>query len=400
MSCVNAYMNLQIHPKGIVKPCCMSKKSLVTNDGDTLLDEASIIEFWNSKDRQQFIDDLESGVQVPECDACWREEAAGKQSKRIRDNEKFKDRIFTRESMPEVLDISLGNTCNLKCRICAPIHSTQWLQEEAKRLYPDNSNEEIRKSSFWRYKKIFDSSNRMLWDGLRELYPNLQHMDLAGGEPFYVDNHWKILEDIHKQGYSKNISLHYNTNGTIYPEKYTHLLNEFKSVDIQISSDGVGKQFTYLRHPADFDLVEQNISSFMNHKDWKLGMCISVSAFNVYDIFETFEHYAEKGLGIYINIVHDNRSPRILPKALKDVIINKLKQTESKHDKTHWQIQRDMICDYIENNHGTHEDFEMWLDELLMRDIIRDESFEQVFSEYYSVMENLGLLKSNKGRII
>lgn len=400
MSCVNAYMNLQIHPKGIVKPCCMSKKQLVTDDGDTLLDEALIADFWHSKDRQKFIDDLESGVQVPECDACWREEAAGKQSKRIRDNEKYKDRIFTRESMPEVLDISLGNTCNLKCRICAPIHSTQWLQEEAKRLYPDNPNEEIRKSSFWRYKKIFDSSNSMLWQGLRELYPSLQHMDLAGGEPFYVDNHWKILEDIYKHGYSKNISLHYNTNGTIYPEKYTHLLNEFKSIDIQISSDGVGDKFTYLRHPADFDAVEQNINSFMNHTNWKLGMCISVSAFNVYDIFETFEHYASKGLGIYINVVHDNRSSRILPKALKDVIISKLKQTESKYDRIHWQIQRDMICDYMGNNHGTDKEFEMWLDEITMRDIIREESFEQVFSEYYYLMENMGLLKSNKGRII
>ena len=73
---MNPYMNLSIHPKGIVKTCCMSTRELVTDSGKTTINNASILEFWNSKDRQQMISNLNNGVKIPECTFCWQEEEA------------------------------------------------------------------------------------------------------------------------------------------------------------------------------------------------------------------------------------------------------------------------------------------------------------------------------------
>jgi MoaA/NifB/PqqE/SkfB family radical SAM enzyme len=121
--CVNAYMNLNVHPRGWVKPCCMSTKTFKTDAGSTTLDQQSIKDFWYSRDRQKFGRQLEKGRRLPECNFCWQEEAAGKESKRIRDNKLYQDRDLNFTSMPIVLDLSMGNLCNLKCRICSAQHT-------------------------------------------------------------------------------------------------------------------------------------------------------------------------------------------------------------------------------------------------------------------------------------
>ena len=58
--CVNPYINVSIHPSGVIKPCCMANYSYVTDSGSGYLNQENIINFWNSKDRKKFISDLES----------------------------------------------------------------------------------------------------------------------------------------------------------------------------------------------------------------------------------------------------------------------------------------------------------------------------------------------------
>jgi MoaA/NifB/PqqE/SkfB family radical SAM enzyme len=388
--CVNPYMNLSVHPKGTVKPCCMSNKDLVTDTGEQTLAEASILQFWNSKDRQQMIADLNSGIEISECNSCWNEERAGKNSKRIRDNAIYKDKI-TEDMLPLVVDLSMGNLCNLKCRICSPTHSSPWMIEESEIQFPGNKKQFLDQPRWAIAKQSFDHDNAYFWDDIETLLPNVVKFDFAGGEPFYIEKHWDIIKKCVDNGWSKNQHIHYNTNGTIYPEKYMHLLEEFKFVDIQVSSDGVGKKFEYMRHPANWITSEQTIDKLIDAKrssktDWLLSVCISVSAFNVFDFFETFEHYSNKGIGIYINVVHDHHGTRILPPELKKIIINKLQSYTSSNRQ--WKNECEMICRHLENS--TYNDYD-WLNfwkEIKMRDQIRKESFEETFPEYYGHLKN------------
>ena len=80
--CANPYLNLSVQPNGIVKPCCMSDVEFVTDTGEKTVNKDSILNFWNSKSRAKMIDDLNNGIQIPECSACWKEDNAGKESKR------------------------------------------------------------------------------------------------------------------------------------------------------------------------------------------------------------------------------------------------------------------------------------------------------------------------------
>ena len=387
--CVNPYINLSIHPKGIVKTCCMSTRELVTDLGETTINNASILEFWNSNDRQHMIDSLNNGIKIPDCKACWQEEDAGKESKRIRDNKIYTDSITGNDMLPVVVDLSMGNLCNLKCRICSPTHSTPWMIEEAAIHFPTNKQKYLEQPKWKIAKDSFDYKNKFLWDDITALLPNVTKFDFAGGEPFYIEKHWSIVEKCVENGWSKKQHIHYNTNGTIYPEKYMSLLEEFKIVDIQISSDGVGKKFEYCRHPAVWEEVEENIDKFISAKnnsntEWLLSACISVSAFNVYDFFETFEHYASKGIGVYVNMVHDHHGIKVLPRELKETVINKLNLYESKYLPQQWNNDRNMVIQHLSNTESVESEWiNFWL-ELEMRDKIRKESFKEIFPEYFN----------------
>jgi MoaA/NifB/PqqE/SkfB family radical SAM enzyme len=387
-------MNLSIHPKGIVKTCCMSTRELATDSGENTINNASILEFWNSKDRQRMIDDLNNGIKISECTACWQEEDAGKESKRIRDNKIHADSITGNDMLPVVMDLSMGNLCNLKCRICSPTHSTPWMIEEAVIYFPNNKKEYLEQPRWKTAKDSFDYENKFLWNDITALLPNVTKFDFAGGEPFYIEKHWSIVRKCVEEGWSKNQHIHYNTNGTIYPEKYIDLLNEFKIVDIQISSDGVSNKFEYCRHPAVWQEVEENIDKFIAAKnnsntEWLLSACISISAFNVYDFFETYEHYASKGIGIYVNIVHDHHGTKVIPQELKQVIINRLNAFESKYLPQQWKNDRDMVVNHLSNTTSNKQEWVKFWTELEMRDTIRKESFKETFPEYFEEIKNL-----------
>jgi MoaA/NifB/PqqE/SkfB family radical SAM enzyme len=379
-----------VHPAGIVKPCCMSNKEYETDSGNKYLSQSSIMEFWKSRDRQKMIEDLDSGKKIKECQSCWKEEDAGRQSKRIRDNEEFKDRLLSENMLPIVADFSLGNLCNLKCRICKPIHSSQWMIEEAKHY--EHGRQIYLNHPIWAtVKQSFDASNDLFWNDIINLLPNVEKFDFAGGEPFYIEKHWDIIEKCVENGWSKNQHIHYNTNGTIFPEKYLHLLEKFKVVDIQVSTDGIDKKFEYLRDPADWSEVENNIEKFLNtiknsETEWRFSMCLSVSAFNVYDFFETYEYYSRQGIGIYVNVVHDNSSMSVLPDDIKIKIVDHLMSfTEFSSDR--WMTERDIVCSYLKNSNFDKEKWNLFKEKLFKLDRIRNQSFEQVFPEYYNILK-------------
>lgn len=387
--CVNPYINLSIHPSGVAKPCCMSNKNYRSNTGKEYLHETSITDLWTGFDRKQMIEDLNSGIKIPECSSCWKEEDAGKESKRLRDNKEYETLNLDENMYPVVADFQLGNLCNLKCRICRPMHSSAWMIEEAN--YDPAGRKQYLENITWKnIKKSFDANNDGFWKDILNLLPNVTRLDFAGGEPFYIEKHWDIIRKCVDEGWSKNQYLHYNTNGTIFPEKHIHLLENFQTVDIQISTDGIYKKFEYLRDLSVWAEVEKNIEKFLqfgnqSKNDWRFSMCLSISAYNVFDFYETFEYYSRRGFGIYVNLVHDDRSIAVLPKTIKQKIaehLNSFKNSSSER----WILERDMVCNYMLNNDRENQ-WDKFVKELKIIDERRNQKFETIFPEYFNLLK-------------
>jgi MoaA/NifB/PqqE/SkfB family radical SAM enzyme len=253
--CVLPWVSLETSPVGTVRPCCLAEEEIVDNSGEKFnLATAKFATIQNSHSmrrlRQQFID----GEQPQTCRKCWREERAGRTSKRMHTLDRLKHLLpvtdWTLDANPLMfLDLKLGNICNLKCRICGSWSSSTFATEELANLGP----EEDRKSNH-HYHMLragaWPRENPTFWQEIEQVSDQIRYIEFTGGEPFMIQEHFDLLQRLVDRGLAHNIEIHYNTNGTQYPEHAEQIWSHFKTVEIAFSIDDVGARFEYQRTNA------------------------------------------------------------------------------------------------------------------------------------------------------
>ena len=55
------------------------------------------------------------------------------------------------------------------------------------------------------------------WDELLDNARDIKYLEITGGEPFMIKEHFDFLEKLVKLSYSNDIEIHYNTNGSQPP---------------------------------------------------------------------------------------------------------------------------------------------------------------------------------------
>ena len=207
------------------------------------------------------------------------------------------------------VDLKLGNICNLKCRICGSWSSSKWAQEEIDYI-PELKNKKEHLAYKFLQQGAWPRKTQTFWDNLRELLPNIKYFEFTGGEPFMIQEHFDLLQYAVDQGYAKNIDIHYNTNGTQWPERGPDIWRHFKTVEIAFSIDDIGARFEYQRTNADWAVVLDNITSFQYLKtqmpNLQLQCCSTVNVFNVryidglarWIVLQDFDF-------VYWNMMHD-----------------------------------------------------------------------------------------------
>jgi len=166
------------------------------------------------------------------------------------------------------LDLRLGHTCNLKCVMCSPHDSSQWVGDH-KKIYPLFQAKELKEQMQWDRKDFnnFWHENPDFWKEMYAQIPNLKQVYFAGGEPLMIREHKWFLEEIIRQGYSDKILIRYNTNGLLVDDEIIELWKKFKKVKVGFSIDAVGDRNYYIRYPSDWDTIERNLHKLDNTPD-------------------------------------------------------------------------------------------------------------------------------------
>ena len=283
--------NVSADPAGNIKPCCISRDIIKKPDGTPYnLGRDKIVDFYNSPDYVEIRRKMLAGETVPGCSQCTQIESYGKQSKRIITNRNWpRVTIQTKtvvEPKIEYFDLRFGNLCNLKCRSCMPLNSSQ-LDNQVKE-YPE-LKQFYRESGFnindWYETDIFDEN----------LLSNLSHIKflyITGGEPSLIKKNFELLEKLIATGYSKNISLMVNSNLTNDKTYFFDLLSEFKHTMFLASIDGYGKTQEYLRYPSDWNQIDKNIHKLVNRNADNINLHVSpvVQIGNLNTIIDLFEY--------------------------------------------------------------------------------------------------------------
>jgi MoaA/NifB/PqqE/SkfB family radical SAM enzyme len=243
-----------------------------------------------------------------------------------------------------------------------------------------------------RFHQSYDEDS-IFWTDLEKNLVNVRQFDFYGGEPFLSKKMWEILKICVDKGYSRSIEIHYNTNGTTWPEDKIWLFEHFKEVNLSFSIDGIEEQFEYMRFPAKWDEVLKNMNKAKELKSRlstiKISWCITISTLNVYDLPRVLDFYHENfsSFGLYLNLVHGPRhyNISILPKDVKTEIINHLKQSVPKDYSQAWMYLNGIIK-FIENGQEEKEDIAVLKKITKIHDDYRQQVFSKIFPEYSNII--------------
>ncbi|MGZ3727195.1 MAG: twitch domain-containing radical SAM protein, partial [Pseudobdellovibrio sp.] len=237
--CALPFANLSVGADGRSRVCCNVSQDF---DKKELHISGSELSHLNSELHKEIRKSIVQNSRHAACSRCWETEAGGADSYRQIFNNLYKDKIS-----PAVLnslqddgalgkteylyaDLTLGNSCTLRCRMCHPHSSHLWVKEAQDLNLFNAANADLNSllKLNW-YSEAFSK---------KFIFENLMHIDrlnFLGGEPLIIEEHIEILESLVHSSRADSIDLQYNTNLTVLPEKLKLLWSRFKSVEINLS---------------------------------------------------------------------------------------------------------------------------------------------------------------------
>jgi MoaA/NifB/PqqE/SkfB family radical SAM enzyme len=314
--CVLPWVSLEASPIGTVRPCCLADDEIVDNAGRKFeLSTADFADIQNSDHMRGLREEFLAGHKPQTCRKCWNEERGGRTSKRMHTLDRLKHSIahteWTADAKPLMfLDLKLGNICNLKCRICGSWSSSQFASEEIAQLPRDQQKQShaytMLRAGAW------PRENTQFWQQIDSVLTDIRYIEFTGGEPFMIEEHFDMLQGIVDRGIADQVEIHYNTNGTQYPERGEKIWRHFRKVEIAFSIDDTGDRFEYQRSNAVWTEVCENIDRFRDlkeiHANIHLQICATVNVFNIRYIDQLavwLDRNTDSFEFVYWNVMHD-----------------------------------------------------------------------------------------------
>lgn len=273
IDCFAAKSAFWIDPQGDIRPCARHKqKAFHVTDVD---DFANIFssEYYNNLKSS-----LDQGEWPTGCQRCSNDEKNSLHSKRL-----FYTDIELDPKRDVFIDISVGNYCNLKCRMCGPHNSTSWISDYKKLLdegvIPDfNLNTDP---------YIIDQEQIDKLCNFVSSIPGRIYIELKGGEPLLMNHTRSMLEQLSNLPNSKSIELLLVTNGTVIPDWFEQCIKNFTVTNLVVSIDGIGDVFDYIRANSNnnYDTVMHNVTRYKKmNVDLKFN--VVVQNLNVHQLFD------------------------------------------------------------------------------------------------------------------
>jgi organic radical activating enzyme len=288
----------------------------------------TLAEIWIDVPMQKLRADMLTETPNAACTRCYEQEDSGFFSGRKSANKHHGHHVKKLEQNPFEMtywDIRFSNLCNLKCRSCGHIFSSQWYQDQAK-LAGGN----------WKERNtVLNYAGRTETDMWTQLEPHLDYVEqiyFAGGEPLLMEEHYQILDELVRRK-RFDVRLIYNTNFTHTDLKGRSVFEywkQFDSVAVGASLDASGLRGEYIRKGTDWAVVEQNrrdMLAICPEVDFYISPTLSIM--NAWHLPDFHKEWVAKGLiraqDLNVNILQDPAHYRIdiAPAAYKAVLTAK-----------------------------------------------------------------------------
>jgi MoaA/NifB/PqqE/SkfB family radical SAM enzyme len=335
--CMHPFTGLATREDGAIQVCCRSHP--IGN-----IQDATLEQIWNNDSMQRIRRQVLNDERPAECAPCFTLEDQGVESLRQRhikgEIPEARINLYPDTQLQEIMpfefptmEIKLNNLCNLKCRMCHPMDSTSWNDwKEVEEFYIKENNfmvkaiQELNLTNKPYLDKFDDNPN--WWESFEKLLPYFRRVEFAGGEPLMDPQHYRILDML--KPYGHQIELKYATNGTTLGISKGRTIYDywpnFKSVAVNVSIDGIGPVYEYIRGNSKWTEVVENIKEIQKIPNVsRVVGAVAVQVSNILILDKMIEYFLnELGIVFYTNMVNypNVLSIQVLPKKLKmDAII-------------------------------------------------------------------------------
>ena len=370
-----------------IGPCCAYTNNPKLNSPQ---------QYWNSDQLKNIKSNMIADVRDSGCNICWDKEDRGFASLRNHSNtiyEKYVDDIINGKTFdqPVVLDLRLGNLCNLKCRMC----TSEWSSQIADEIL---SNPELDWDSV-PSEKLTSVSDKT-WELLDNWIGRVERVFMTGGEPTIIKKNLEYIQKIIQTGRGKDIELIFTTNATNVNREFLRLAENFKSVHFAVSIDAVEDLATYIRFPSDWDTIKQNLN-IIGQNNFGVGINTTVQWLNMTRLTEMFnfiEEYIDSKpkqfAGVWFQLVTTPSylDPIYAPRFMKEIAIeqisnflenSKLFQNEKFNNILYGDLKNGLESTrtFLQNNIQLEKHKDVFLKKMEQLDRIRGQSLFDILPE-------------------
>jgi len=345
---MHPFTGLATRGDGAIQVCCRSHPIGFIQDN-------TLEEIWNGDNMKRIRKQVLSGERPSECEPCFSLEDQGVESLRQRHVAGvipearitlYPNAVSTMRkdyTMPfeiPTMELKLNNLCNLKCRMCHPGDSTSWNDwSEVKDFYKGTGKVifDLVEEHNLEKKPLLDKfeDNPKWWESLEKNLPHFRRVEFAGGEPLMDPQHYRILDMLAPYGHQ--IEIKYATNLTTLGKSNRTIWEywpKFKSVAVNVSIDGIGTSYEYIRGNASWAELINNIRQIQNVSNIsRIVGAVAVQVSNILILDKMIEYFLnDLGIVFYTNMVKypDVLSAQVLPKPLKALAIMRLEEVKKR----------------------------------------------------------------------
>ena len=351
------YLNIE-HAQPWIEACCLRPDDYAIEIGRP---------FWPIQQMSDLRAKNLSGQWDPGCNACKNLEDAGMISMRQGMNRGLGIFGRTEVSGPARIDIMFDISCNLACRTCGAHASTFWQHH-------------LRSVGEWHEPIRVNRSKNQVLQTLATLdLSNLRQVVFCGGETLLGQEYWDVARWIvqNTPNAQRDLTMCFQTNGTqTIASKNFDVIQGCRLVKLQVSIDGTADQFEYLRWPAHWCEVSDNLQDLRTRLPGNVMFLVeqTISIFNVLHL-DDVDQWVEKTFNL------DNTRDRVdCTRHLAWGIFNLKNSSTELMQKLHEKSRNDLVdSDWTEDPTAIHA----MLTEIKKFDQHRGQSFAQTFPEVF-----------------
>lgn len=391
--CIAPWIHSIIDSDGSVSACCLTSGNGYQYGS---LHENTLKEIWNSDQIKKMRLDMVNGVKRPECSECHLHKDIGKLSYREELNLEFfhhfdyvgetkEDGTFDRFNL-SYWDFRLSNVCNFKCRSCGERNSSTW----AKEILKENPDENIPVL-------LSVDDNPSLWEEVEELYPTVEKIYFAGGEPLIMESHYRILDKLIE--YERfDVKLVYSTNFSTLKHGDKNILDyweKFPNVIVNVSVDGFEERGELIRKGFNWntfiDNAKQFHEKFVNQsREFNFRIICTLQLLNSFHVTDLHKRLYEEGVIKDLNsftlnylFIPKYLSINCLPSEVKKQLLEKIKS----HIVDYLKPRGADISEFVSfakflTTESTTSELQTFINEMHRIDTIRNENTRKVFPEF------------------